>query len=215
MSRMRQDTESCKIPEQYLANKGDTKGNILAIVVVCLKSDHYFPETSSLTTEVAVRIIVVVSLATILLLLLLFLWMRWDSLPLSASLSLPLSLVWHSLLLLLHLSVLFSRRTRASRTASGLGEAAETLGEVEEEVRHRNEDFWLSHPLLILPVEKAWAGQSLTGASGDPNWSSQGIGRCYPPLWSPDNGTGHVPILPYGHQIMVQAMFLSSPMVTR
>ncbi|KAK0134668.1 B-cell receptor CD22 [Merluccius polli] len=56
-------------------------------------TDHYFPETS-LTTVVAVRIIVVVSLATILLLL--FLWMR---------------------------------RTRASRTASGLGEAAETVGE--------------------------------------------------------------------------------------
>ncbi|KAK0139268.1 B-cell receptor CD22 [Merluccius polli] len=120
-------------------------------------TDHYFPETSSLTTVVAVRIIVVVSLATILLLLLLFLWMRRTRASRTASgLGEATETVGESLPVPVYENI--SALTNSSSPSvqrepielqdllcpirsSGLGEAAETVGEVEEEVRHRNEDF--------------------------------------------------------------------------
>jgi hypothetical protein len=67
---------------------------------------------------------IVVLLATVLLLV--FLCMRWDIL--SFLFSIP-----SLLLLLLHLSVLFSRRKRASSKACGQGGRPDTV----EEVRHR------------------------------------------------------------------------------
>ena len=200
----------------------------------------YFPETSyslsSWIITVIVRI-VVVSLATILLV---FLFIRWvysshppslsasrclaNSLILSVTVSLCasifLSLVFHLLLFLLYLCSL-TRRTRASRESSGLGEAAETVEEEEEEVRDRN-DFWLNHPFtnpsngrcLTRPVsvwDLCWPKLKLMYKT-KLSWCRS---CSYPPLWSPDNGTGHSMFLHYGHQIMVQVILCSSPTVTR